>query len=344
MNKERFIYFDYFRAVAILLIILGHSWGQWKAEGMLAEMFANLAFGNTALFVFISGFFFHAVFYKKFVYGIFMKKKTMAILVPYLVMMGLFIFYHFLVMGGTVNFPINLIQNDLIQPWLAALARLLTGHGPMALWYIPFIMIVFVLSPIFLVFIKTNTKLALVITLIFFVIAFLLHRPLMVVNPVHSLFYFIPFYMLGIIYSQHRHHIDSWLAKNGWLLSLSLIIVLTVMYLNEQVGSPTRLNPFEWHGLDWMVPLKIIMIFWLLSLLKKIEHIPLPFLTYIATISFGLFFLHAWPLEFLWITNLASSSFLTVILTFIGVTTASLIGVEIIRYALKSKSKYIIGV
>src|SRR6516164_5663513 len=76
------------RAIAIVLIVAGHSY--WLA-GLKVDTFAerwvaNLIFGETAMFVFISGFLFHHIFLPKFDYLRFMKGKTKTILIPYLLL------------------------------------------------------------------------------------------------------------------------------------------------------------------------------------------------------------------------------------------------------------------
>lgn len=54
---RRLVYFDYFRALAILLIILGHCYNSWPRSHIWEATLVNLISGGTALFVFISGFF-----------------------------------------------------------------------------------------------------------------------------------------------------------------------------------------------------------------------------------------------------------------------------------------------
>jgi len=53
----RLVSFDYFRGVAILFIVAGHSYGPWGINTLPEKILSNLITGGTALFVFISGFF-----------------------------------------------------------------------------------------------------------------------------------------------------------------------------------------------------------------------------------------------------------------------------------------------
>jgi len=65
----------YFRGIAIVLIVAGHCYSisGWHIGTTGDRFLANLISGSTTLFVFISGFLFHHVFYPKFQYGKFME-------------------------------------------------------------------------------------------------------------------------------------------------------------------------------------------------------------------------------------------------------------------------------
>jgi surface polysaccharide O-acyltransferase-like enzyme len=78
--------FEYFRAIAIVLIVAGHCFGisGWQIDSFAERMVGNIISGGSSLFVFVSGFLFHHVFYPTFNYRIFMKKKVQNVLLPYL--------------------------------------------------------------------------------------------------------------------------------------------------------------------------------------------------------------------------------------------------------------------
>lgn len=54
----RLNYFDYFRAIAIVLIVAVHCITPWYINTLPEMVVGNLIAGGSALFVFISGFFF----------------------------------------------------------------------------------------------------------------------------------------------------------------------------------------------------------------------------------------------------------------------------------------------
>ena len=94
-TREHVAYIEYFRAVAILLIVCGHtyavSWTHFADEDPQTRVtwlnvIPALITGGTAYFVFISGFLYRQVFYGRTPYGEFMRKKALYVGLPYLVL------------------------------------------------------------------------------------------------------------------------------------------------------------------------------------------------------------------------------------------------------------------
>ena len=76
---------NYFRGIAIFIIVLGHSYwlAGFEATTDVEKTFEAVATGGTALFVFVSGFMFHHVFYKRtFDYKKFVIREIAAIRTP----------------------------------------------------------------------------------------------------------------------------------------------------------------------------------------------------------------------------------------------------------------------
>lgn len=76
-------YINYFRGFAILLVVLGHF--LYFPESTVTEkLIKAIIKGGTSPFVFISGFLFHHIFYRRgFDYKKFMKNKLKNVLLPY---------------------------------------------------------------------------------------------------------------------------------------------------------------------------------------------------------------------------------------------------------------------
>ncbi len=206
----RLNYFDYFRAIAILLIVASHSYDAWHIDTIPEKIIANLISGGTGLFVFISGFFFHHIFLPKFRYREFLIKKTKNVLLPYIILSSI----GFLVIVIRLGRPHPALAGDLSSfgsslTWY--LKFLWTGRILTAYWYIPFIMIIFGLSPIFIKYINASRKMQIFIFLLLFAISGLVHRPNFNLSPIHSLVYFVPMYLLGMFFSINRESILNYI-------------------------------------------------------------------------------------------------------------------------------------
>ncbi|MDO7710781.1 MAG: acyltransferase [Pseudomonadota bacterium] len=210
----RLVSFDYFRGVAILFIVAGHSFGTWPIDTFSEKVLTNIVYSGTALFVFISGFFFHHIFHKDFDMKIFMSKKTNNVLVPYLLLSTLG-FIYFALSSTPFPFLDRLISTD-VTSWMDYIqlyvSYLWTGRIMYAYWYIPFIMIMFLISPIFIAYIKLSlaVRLTLMVILLLFS-AFFVHRPILNMSPIHSVIYYIPVYLIGINCSINREQFELFL-------------------------------------------------------------------------------------------------------------------------------------
>ena len=91
--REHVAYIEYFRALAILMIVCGHtfavSWTHFADEDpqtrvTLLNVIPALITSGTAYFVFISGFLYRQVFHGRTAYGEFMRRKALYVGLPYL--------------------------------------------------------------------------------------------------------------------------------------------------------------------------------------------------------------------------------------------------------------------
>jgi len=340
----RLYYFDNFRAIAILLIILGHCLGGIKFNSMPELIFSNAIRGGTSLFVFISGFFLHRVFYLRISFVNLLKKKMIAIGVPYLMLSLIYMGIIYAITGQL--FPIKPLTNlNNIEIFIV---NLLTGYHLIAYWYIPFAVILFSITPLFIKFIEFNTRYQIILTCICFAFsAFLFGRPDFNLNPLHSIIYFAPFYMLGILYSLYDKKMDYYIIQSHYIIFIIFFVILVLMAVFGQSGNLNKLHPFSYQGIDMMVFQKIALIFSLLVLTKKYLCNDNILGRYFSKISFSLFFIHCWVLILLeYISNsytISPVNFYDIPLRFGFVLLISIILIEITKKILPSKSKYLIG-
>jgi surface polysaccharide O-acyltransferase-like enzyme len=344
-KREHLVYFDYFRAISIILIVMGHSYGSWERDSVIEMSFSNLISGGTALFVFISGFFFRNVFNENYSYKAFVLKKCRSVLLPYLFMSISAMSLYYYLMLGFIPFPIQIGTGQAAENSFAFIMNLGTGRTLTAYWYIPFIMLVFVASPLFRKIMEFSNRQILVLLILTFALSIYIQRPALNLNPIHSFIYFFPFYLFGIYYSKQRQFLDEFLKNNTLVLFFLLISAVVFMTLLGQLGNLHKDFLWEWNGIDYMVLQKFLLILFLLSLTMKIQSRHIASMKYIADISFAIFFIHPWVL--LAVNELGIfqpySSGAAFIFKFILVMASSVLITFSFKLALGSKSRYLVG-
>lgn len=291
--RDRIDYFDNFRAIAILIIITGHCYIGWNRQQLWEWGVSNAITGGTALFVFISGFFLHAVFAKNMEYAPFIKKKFINVVQPYLFLTLGHIGLVFALTGTVpVAFDPNMPSN-----FTRLMYGVFTGLHVIAYWYIPFVFLLFLITPVFMKFMKLDRRVQVSIIGVGFAISSVVHRAKFGMNPFHDLVYFTPYYLFGIVYSQNRKAFETYLKKNVALIGAAWLFVVVFMTSIGERSNAVKFNPFEFTGFDWMIPQKILLILFILAALLTFANRRVASLKYIADISFPLFFVHPLVVE-----------------------------------------------
>jgi peptidoglycan/LPS O-acetylase OafA/YrhL len=282
--KQRYLEFDYLRGIAILVIILGHA--VVNVDRTLPLALLNLIAGGSALFVFISGFFFHSVFYRRFDYVGFMRKKVQNVFYPFLVISLVALLPMVLAWLAKPGMTVAKFFENIY--WQVNDGYILYPH-----WYIPFIMTLFALSPLYLLFIRASLAARIILLLEFALMAMLVHRPLGNANVLQSLIYFTPYYLAGILYSMHfavlnRHHRLIFALS---LLGVSLFVVLQTLVFPHLANYHKAALTFD--GVDLMFWQKMCLCFVLLEFASWLTTRPEnTMLLQISAASFALYFIH----------------------------------------------------
>jgi probable poly-beta-1,6-N-acetyl-D-glucosamine export protein len=295
MPTQRLVVFDYFRAVAIVLIVAGHSFFRWDINTSLERAAANIIQGGTCLFVFASGFFFVHVYSGTFSYGRFLTTKVKNVLAPYL-FLSLLIFSYYVLTGA--EFPalktLGLEDPQSTPDSLLLLGfYLITGTVSVPFWFVPFIMVIFLISPLFLRLLGLSMRLRWIVFTALLVISTVSHRPPGNVGVMHAMAYFLPMFVLGmnvaVDWNSFREKVRSGVVLWGaGVLFFALLDAST----RSTYGNQHKESVFSYQGLDMIVVQKIFLVFFLLSSLQRVEHIRIPALTFIGYASFAVFFLH----------------------------------------------------
>jgi len=332
--------FHYFRGVAILIIIAAHVHvGDIEIN---SPMFTNLVAGSTALFVFISGYLFQHLQTGKFNYSLYLNRKFKYVILPYLIC--------------STPAIINIAISGDFHPLLGnvttvegSVINLLTGRHITAYWYIPFAVLLFISAPIIVQFSLLKNKVQLSILFLLSLFAIYAHRPIGGLNPFHSFIYYIPFYLFGIYSVINRDLIN----KIKCYKPVFFLATITLVYLQGNVvgdiGSSHK-DLFTFSGVDINFLQKVALTLFILTSLDMLENRDVKPLSFLANISFSLYFIHGYVLMLL--TKLAiddkllsyglSDEIATLMKYTLVVTISSLLSISIIK-VLGKRSRYFIG-
>lgn len=291
--------FTHYRGIAIILIVLGHCYGlsNWSFASYPERVLANIITGGTALFVFISGFLFHQVFYPGFDFFRFITKKMNKVIVPYLIWSSLALLFtlstHTPLPDGFVG-PGTSLWDRWIQP---SVLSLVTGGHFIAYWYIPFTLILFLASPLFLRFITLQRRTQVILTGSLLLCAAVVQRPINNIQVFQSVVFFLPVYLFGILCSLERKRIYAVLADKTVLLGLGVVGLSMLQSCFYMGAGSYHKAPFVWHFLDINIFQKLLLCLLCMVFLHRYEDRESKLLSTLATSSFAIFFIHGWVIK-----------------------------------------------
>ncbi len=291
---------NHFRAIAIVLIVAGHAFYPVDASfnTLPEQVFGNLIAGGTALFVFISGFLFHHIFYKRYKFNKFITGKLKKVLLPYTILSIVPILM--LVLRKDSYYDVYDPQGvGFVNTYLIpAFKYYITGGFLTAYWYIPFAMVLFLMSPLHVAFIKAKFNRQCVITFVLFSASLFLHRPVDDILILQAVVYFMPFYLLGIMCSQKKDTIYSKFKNKEVLFLLAALVLATLQASSGEVGNYHK-PPMLYQGIDLMVPQKIALCLFFVIWLHRFEKLNSKYINVLASTSFAIYFMHAYLLLFI---------------------------------------------
>lgn len=221
-HKPKLNYINYFRAIAIVMIVLGHSicWG--NKEGRIYMTNTFLFKGGTFIFVFIAGFLFQYLSYK-FEYLDYLKKKFFNVVLPYFFCITPAIIA-FLLTNTNQKIPL-----EHMNGFLKVVSSYLFGmvfNNPT--WFVGMIIIFFIAAPLFL-FIKKHKFLWLSALFISCIASILIKRP----SVGNAIYHLENFSTLNIYISFFKLYFSSFL----FFLSPYLLGMEICTFLNKYINS-----------------------------------------------------------------------------------------------------------
>jgi surface polysaccharide O-acyltransferase-like enzyme len=270
-----------FRGVAIIFIVCAHTIPSldWSANPFLGRVIDGLVNQSSIFFFFIAGYLFQHLSVK-FDFGKYLNQKLKTVIIPYLILSipAIFIFTVLAKRTGVWSWFY------LLPVWEQVALFLLTGKHLAPLWFVPTITIFYFFAPLFL-WIDNKFRNGYWIIVPLIALSTYLGRdgPL---GPIDKAIYLLPAYLLGMAFSRFKE--QALLLIERWWPILFLAGLLC----------------FIGCVLDWpqppyyQLPMKIAFALLLTWLLYRYHSIFGNRLNYIAEVSFGIFFIHAYIISF----------------------------------------------
>lgn len=280
--------FHYFRAFAIVCVMFTHLWHDppflegFEAEKRLVTALSDTLFhSSTIYFIFISGYLFEYVNRRKaFSIPAFYLSKVRNVLTPYLIISGLLLLTGTLMDRWGAGVPAFINEGMPVTSPADVLICLLYGTASLTpYWYIPFILSVFVISPVF--FHMSNERLSRLLVPLS-VLPLLVPRGLLFFF--RNYCYFLPIFLLGIFFARNRERCMDFIVRHlRGIVHIALFtsaVIFVNFYLDFIPNTETA-----YYVQKLAIGMCVIL------LLERRQQ-PSPLLDLLARYSFPLFFLH----------------------------------------------------
>lgn len=275
------------RGVAIIMIVFSHCLGVFKNSNLIANSylfsFLNLfAFNFTTFFVLIAGFLFQHLTYK-FNTKTYYLSKFKTVVCPYIsVSIFCFLFFHYQYLS------------DL--PWISSTEpsilstitkMMLTGTQLLPLWFMPMIIIIYLMAPFLYMWSHKNLIVAGLMSM-FWVVIFT--KPDFT-QPILNLLHYGPVYLIGMMIKQNYQTIMKAVKDNLFLFISFFCLCFFVPFAYRYI-SQLGIENLYFDTLQ-----KIILFILALYLLDPLNHKNndgrvYKFFSYMANISFPIYFIH----------------------------------------------------
>lgn len=330
-------YIHSFRGIAILFIVAGHCIDafKWDDNESLMRALRIVASNGSLLFVFISGYLFQHLSYK-YEFGAYLRNKLTNVLLPYFIISipAIVVFTAF---ARRPSLGESFYANP---PFMQITEFYLTGAHLAPFWFVPMITVFYLLAPLLAPLDRDGR--------VYYSLAVLI--PLSLVVPrggsiPHAVAHFFSVYLLGMLASRYKGRLSAIVDRYALLLTIAVVLLFAAefWFMQEIVkqGSLTYLNYLS----------KLIACYLFVWLLQKYDRIIEDRLSYLASISFGIFFVHAYiisGIKFLGSGTVGSplpvDGSLVFYLAFFAVVVAlSMVGIRLGKWLLGKRSRIVIG-
>jgi len=285
----------YFRGFAIIMIVMVHCITSFlNTKNPSYPYLYSFFVHSTNIFLFISGFLFEYLQFKKYPYGTFIKKKVNRLIVPYL----------FWALPVAIVLMLTKYKES---GWEYLAYTMWTGlnHGNNAHWYITFIFMVFLIFPPLRKTISSGKVLFGILMPVFLFLSFISGRA-------HAGWFYgqlnffplIGFFFLGMCFARYREVLVHRIYKYDWLiLILGYVICFFQGFANLGNGDPFEDTIFNlFHGIiiiNYGALNKICFSIGFLLLFFRIgfKTSKIQLLEKLAHYSFAIYFVHLYVID-----------------------------------------------
>lgn len=281
MSVSYLNYINWLRGVSILFVVLTHI-NKVALDDAVGRDFLLNIFGNgTFMFVFISGFlFWHLI--GRYEYKKYLIAKLKNVLVPYLFYISVAVLIFFFISSKTFTFETivreYLVGGGMIEP----------------LWFIPMIILIFLISPLLIKIIKSNWFYPVLALFMFFSLTSF--RPDIHTYPLYMVFHFLGVFLLGVAFKVNQRLFQKY-AIAFLLTSLPAFILFLFLSVDQDRSGLPSFWPLL-NGdliLNYMQLQKVFLVILIMSFLFLVEDRGASknrILDLLAKYSFGIFFIH----------------------------------------------------
>ncbi|TCP33581.1 acyltransferase [Sphingomonas sp. BK235] len=329
-RRERLHYIQAARVVAIFLVVLSHTRFLFPpADAVWSPTMLLLLRSINLIFIFISGFLFQYLS-ATFHYRSYLKSKGRNVVLPYLFcsIPALFMFLSGIKHVSETGAPA--FVDTAVE---VLLFLLLTGSHLTPLWFIPVMVIFYLLSPVFLAIDRRPRLYLSLVPLL--ALSFYLSRSPGDVSPLHNAAFYLPVYLGGMCLSHYRERMMPPLAR--WYPLLALAIFLPLLFDMRGAG----------HEGVYLVSKMLFCLAVLGFLHRFVNGLP-PLVSRLGDMSFGVFFVHQYVISALEkaqhkLPIPPLSGVVAFVVAALAVTVVSLAIVRVVQLVAGRRSRQLVG-
>ncbi len=290
MPRKYFI--DHSRAITTILIVVCHTSYicAFSESGFVAHFLLSLLTGGTFIFVMIAGYVYKNIDSDRYLYLDYIKNKIKKVFLPYLILTTPGVF--FAIYSKSV-YPIVVFHDFYFLPVQLSAPLLLyfTGRSVTGHWFVPFIMLVFLCTPLFKKVLQLNQLMQSILLSILMLISTLVWRPIGNVNIFQAFVYFFPFFIFGMLFLN-----DKVMKTNSLYIFFFLVVFFALSFFDYYLtGTHSNREKyfFDLQYPDLMVISKFTFcIFLFVFVFKYFNEKKIPLLSLISSYSYTIFLLH----------------------------------------------------